>query len=453
MCYRKRNNPYLKILNRNKELIETISKMNSPETPEGQAILFVLLPALVNFTIWILINAKKNKIKRLYFLSRDGYLMYQAARSLSYKMGISVECRYLYCSRFSLRMPMFHKDFRQALEYLCSKGIDVSVIKVLRRAGLSNREIKNVIEELKIPYNIYEPITGKMLYELKNKLMQCPIFLKYLENHSKESARMFYGYLRQEGLLEEIPMAVVDSGWTGSMQKLLDDACLLFGKNRRLEGFYWGLYETPKGTIRSKYHCYYFSPEKNLVEKVFFSNCLFEAVFTAPHGMVTGYRKEGCFRPCCKEMVTEENNIIGQLEKYLEEFITAYLQCSGGENLGKQAIKSKKILKKLFRVLMCMPTEEEASVFGNLLFSDDVTDEGKTLLANPLTEKELRESHLSHRAIRIILRNHIPLKESAWYEGSAVLYGQNPVSHVRSFIILKFIRFFRKQLRESIKNL
>ena len=40
-------------------------------------------------------------------------------------------------------------------------------------------------------------------------------------------------------------------------------------------------------------HLYYFSPEGNLKEKVHFNNCLFEAVYTAPHGMTLGYRDIG----------------------------------------------------------------------------------------------------------------------------------------------------------------
>lgn len=431
--------------------METINTIDPPHTPQERVVLFVLLPALVNFAIWVLLNAQKNNIKRLYFLSRDGYLMFRAAKILAAKLGVPVECRYLYCSRFSLRMPMFHKDTRLALEYLCSKGLDISVIKVLKRAGLSEKEIKNVIKELKFPYSIFDPITDKMLFELKNKLMQCPIFLKYLDTHSKEIASVFYGYLKQEGVLDEIPMAVVDSGWTGSMQKLLDDACFILGKKHKLEGFYWGLYETPKGTQRNKYHCYYFSPEKNLMEKVYFSNCLFEAVFTAPHGMVTGYQKGRYYHPCCKEEITDNAHIIGLMEKNLEDFISAYLQFSRGKNLGQQVDRAKKALKQLFRNFMCIPTKEEAVVFGNLLFSDDVTDDGKTFLANPLTERELIENHLSHRIIRIAFKKHIPLKESAWYEGSVILYGKKPASHLRSYTFLKLIRFFRKQLKECIK--
>ena len=54
----------------------------------------------------------------------------------------------------------------------------------------------------------------------------------------------------------------------------------------------------PKGVRREDYHCYYFSPEAGLRKKVYFSNSLFESIFSAPQGMTTGYEKvQGQWRP------------------------------------------------------------------------------------------------------------------------------------------------------------
>ena len=40
----------------------------------------ILAPALNDFVLWILRKAQRNGIRRLYFLARDGYLMYRCAR-------------------------------------------------------------------------------------------------------------------------------------------------------------------------------------------------------------------------------------------------------------------------------------------------------------------------------------------------------------------------------------
>lgn len=53
------------------------------------------------------------------------------------------------------------------------------------------------------------------------------------------------GYLQQEGLLEEVPDAIVDSGWVGSMQMALNEVLASMGRTKPLEGYYWGLYARP----------------------------------------------------------------------------------------------------------------------------------------------------------------------------------------------------------------
>ena len=121
-----------------------------------------------------------------------------------------------------------------------------------------------------------------------------------MEVNSRKKLPSLLGYLEQEGLLDETPMALADSGWTGSMQKEINQALKILGKSGQLSGYYWGLYELPEGIKRENYHCYYFSPEKGLRKKVHFSNSLFESIFSAPHGMTTGYeKKNGRWEPVC----------------------------------------------------------------------------------------------------------------------------------------------------------
>ena len=94
----------------------------------------VLAPVLADFVLWLLRHALADGIRRLYFLARDGYFMYHASRFLCEKFELPIECRYLSCSRFSLRVPMFHLDRQAALDYICRGGIDVTIERILTRA-------------------------------------------------------------------------------------------------------------------------------------------------------------------------------------------------------------------------------------------------------------------------------------------------------------------------------
>ena len=251
----------------------------------------ILAPALNGFVLWILRKAQRNGIRRLYFLARDGYLMYRCAGIYVERFHLPIECRYLCCSRYSLRLPMYHRDMGAALDYICRGGTEVTLDRILDRSGIKEEEKRITLEQLGMTGQRKKPISYPHLKRIRQKLEDCPFFLKAVETNSREKLPSLLGYLEQEGLTEEVPIALVDSGWTGSMQKEICQALGILGKKGRLTGYYWGLYELPKGVRREDYHCYYFSPEAGLRKKVYFSNSLFESIFSAPHGMTTGYEK------------------------------------------------------------------------------------------------------------------------------------------------------------------
>ncbi len=105
----------------------------------------VLAPSMAGFVIWTLQQSIKNGIKRLYFLARDGYFMYQMASVFCKELNLPIECRYLCCSRYSVRIPMFYMDMDEALAYICRGGIDVTIMKILDRAGIGTEKRTEVL--------------------------------------------------------------------------------------------------------------------------------------------------------------------------------------------------------------------------------------------------------------------------------------------------------------------
>ena len=132
----------------------------------------VVGPVVLPFTEWILSEAEKRGIKRIYFLARDGYLLYKTAIRICEKRSLSVECRYLYCSRLALRIPSYSIIGDEALELITLGGYYITVKSVLKRAALSENEITEIIKEL----GIKEPekvISKRELDELKPLLKNC----------------------------------------------------------------------------------------------------------------------------------------------------------------------------------------------------------------------------------------------------------------------------------------
>ena len=142
--------------------------------------------------------------------------------------------------------------------------------------GTIEEEIKKSISYFQSGYEdkYDEVINYHEVMDLKKVLIKIPEFIEYMSNHSKEKYPLAIGYLEQEGLLDDISYARVDSGWIGTLQHSIE-LLVKSKKDMSLQGFYFGLYETPKEADSTTYHGYYFRPKGNIRRKVYFSNCLF----------------------------------------------------------------------------------------------------------------------------------------------------------------------------------
>lgn len=404
----------------------------------------VLAPGLVDFIIWTLNKAVQAGMRRLYFLARDGYFMYRTAQYLCEQLSVPIECRYLCCSRYSLRIPFFHLNMEEALEYICRGGIDDTIVKILVRSGISEEEQREVLKQLKIPFEKNESIPYAALSEIRKALQECEFFMECMYQNSKKSFPDLEGYLCQEGLLDNEKAALVDSGWVGSMQKTLNQVLSTMGKSESLEGYYWGLYELPKDVNPKAYHCYYFSPRNGLKEKVYFSNCLFETIFSAPHGMTLSYKKKG--REYVPEFAEYDEIRCGFMQKteaYLMQYIKKYTD-TVKEVDSEELTSQLYVIKRLYKYFMGNPTKEEAEVFGSLEFSDDVLEGHKQPVAMVLNEAELRANHVLNKMLVMFGLRKQYIKESAWYEGSAARYGRHEKWHLFQFRIYKYLLYIRK---------
>lgn len=428
---------------------------------------YVLAPSLCAYVVWVLEEALKSDKKRLYFLARDAYFMYETAKLVCEAFNLPIECRYLSCSRFSVRIPMYHLDLEEALDYICRGGIDVTPEKILNRAGICEEEKENVFAELEksgnFDYEKEELIPYAQLAEVKKTLKKSPLFMEYTAERSKAAMPAFEGYLRQEGLFDGTDAAFVDSGWVGSMQKVLNSALEFIaaedeprnGHFKPLEGYYWGLYELPEGVNPKSYHCYYFSPGKNIREKICFSNCLYEAVFSAPHGMTLEYEeKDGKYFPVYGEISEEQKGFMQECRICFADFTGALISQTFENNKntsGKEALSficvrtDKKIIYRLLKCFMGEPCAQEADVFGSLHFSDDVIDYKQQNLAAELTQEELKANHGFAKILSMtgLKKGHI--KESAWYEASAVRAGINVKRHLKGYRSYKRLLYIRKR--------
>ena len=428
----------------------------------------IFAPLMTAFTVWVLKEAEARGIKRLYFLSRDGYLPYRTAIRLVKSCEFDIECRYLYCSRYSLRVPMYSENVDEALSHVTRGGIDVTFRKILLRSGFRAEDIPKM--QAAFPdLALDEVIPYSGLKKVRARLAGSDAYKDLLKQRSEEAWEPLCAYFRQEGLLEGIgacdrskeksdrvsarygslgkseragtcdenaeKIGIVDSGWTGTTQKSIAEIRRRCGIDDPAEGFYFGLFEIPKGSDPERYHSFYFGPKTKLFNKVFFSNSLFEALVRADHGTVSGYRKvktsgkdgesrysmEPILEPC------RMNGIAEKLDQYISQYLVRISEKSkAGQDreAGKMPEESDSILTpeltRRLKKFMWNPDPGEAEYFGSLPFSDDLLDETEREVAPVFPVRYLKENHFVNRLLTSLGIRKGTVHESAWFEATCV---------------------------------
>ena len=107
-------------------------------------------PVIFNFVRWALDEAMCRGVKKLYFLARDGYTLFKIATLIIDKLNLPITCKYLYCSRNSLRLPTYHLIGEEAYDLLSLGGYHVSIASILSRVPISESTKQSILRELGI---------------------------------------------------------------------------------------------------------------------------------------------------------------------------------------------------------------------------------------------------------------------------------------------------------------
>lgn len=396
-----------------------------PDTATAHERLTALVTAPVLFTyVWyVLQEAERMGLKRLYFLARDGCVMLSIAKEIARVCPVGLELRYLYCSRASLRMPTYHRiPPEEAMDLLLHRGTCLTLRHILDRADCTDAQRQEIYKDCEMT----APDENKALSENEfsdfcGKLRRSTVFRRIVMYNSKAAYASALPYFQQEGLTDGTKFGVVDSGWTGSMQRSLRQ---FSDEIPPMTGFYFGMFSKPKSSLDGVYKTWYFSAESSIALRTKFSNNVFECMCAAPHGMTTGYRlnKENRCVPVMKpsaadsamtERITRQIDICSCFAKEAASRIdyTAF-----------QFAQMHKLCRILLQKLMYTPTREEAEAFGDFPFCDDVTESYTDTLVRKDAVPVLREHMLVTRIFRK-MKGYKPSAELFWSYGTLAVSG------------------------------
>lgn len=313
---------------------------------------------LYAYSKWLENKFTKLNIKKVFFLSRDGYIMQKA---FDICKSTPVQSKYLYVSRRSLNVPNLWKnpDF-QHLDENISMSNYFNINTFISRLGLDARKYEEIYTKCKISKtdefsrkNFKDDVRLRKLYEIiKNDVIE----------NSKKEYDLVLKYLKQNEF--EGKVAIVDIGWHGSMQKNIEKLCKSGNIETEIFGFYMG-----QEKIVNNGYGYLFNEFDNPKNKISIAGSFgfFESLFLANHGSIIKYKDDGDnIKPCAEknEFDKEDTYIIRELQTGALDFVKDF-DALKLDNIYFDNIAFNKIQR-----LLTNPNNNEINYFGNIKFND-----------------------------------------------------------------------------------
>ena len=352
----------------------------------------VIGPVFFLFVLWLLREAKKVGLKRLYFVSRDGQILLKIAKIICKNLGYNFELRYLNVSRKSLYLPSLTEKVKSELDWIKKRELQsVSILEICKRVNISPISIKTELEKYGFSQDVWKNKLNNREIKKAKKCFKEKSIQKIINENEKKSLENTIGYLKQEKIVKNfLDFGVVDIGWTGRSLALLNIILQKngYGDSLSLKGFYFGLW--PDIKTKNRMISFITSPKLTKMIKYMNNRVIIEIFSSADHGMVTTYKKENSkYIPVLSSLGIREIGQWGILTqqasilKFVEEFT---------KNIDSNIIEHKDselIVGKLLSNFLSNPSYEEANVYGKYYFSEKETEDDFMELAPFVTFKQI----------------------------------------------------------------
>ena len=382
----------------------------------------VIAPVLFSYVWWILEDAKKNNIKCLYFLARDGYMLKAVAERLVKSLGWNIELRYLYGSRIAFQIPASHLLGDEGIEFFLRKNSQQTASSILERF-ITDPTLRNNLL-LRGGIMDAEAILGETQRDAFCDFLrgdaECQSALR---EKSQEAYPVTIAYLVQEDVFNWDDIGVVESGWACSVQYALQ---LLIGsksKQPRVKGYYFGVSEIYQGAEHLDYAAMYFSPGKGASRKATINRMVFEMICSAPMPMTVGFLCtangiEPQFNH--EEQESETFEIVLEQEVLLKEAVDLLLSRVDLRTFDSEALIQ--LCQKLIVRLMQKPNRNEVELFNRLFFCDDMRGGYSCALAPRPSDEWIKQRMLLPRLCRRLFGHPVtpPSQDVLWPQGARV---------------------------------
>lgn len=335
-------------------------------------------PMLVSYVYWVLRRADAMGLERLCFLSRDGQVLYDIARRLVAKWGLTIDCRYVYASRQAWGRGFLDESVRA---WVWGDVVDgTSLRDILVRLSVRAEDVIADLGELGYgPSRLDNPLDRDDVYKLRDYFAG-EKFAK-ISFYSRQRHRdMLRDYLDGVGMFDDVAKGIVDIGWTGTLHEslsiLLDSV-----EAPPVHGFLFGL-NLNDSTWKDYRHGFFYDDTRQigllnpLERKNLF--VMSEVFCAADHGTVSGFERDGDENVRAVLAEGWEGGVIEWGLPLLRRTLDAFVDALHVPDFrGPLVVSMRYPLDRIIRAFWTDPSRREAEVWGSFPWDAGQGDEDK----------------------------------------------------------------------------
>ena len=349
----------------------------------------VASPLLCSYVHWVLNQAVQDKVDNLFFIARDGQILWEIAKKIQQE-NPSLELlnlKYIYGSREAWRAPSIIELDDFTLDWILNDHPSLTPKCIYGRVGLTEDFFSSTSNNPLSKFELEELIPLSLHPKIRDWLKSKEV-TQIILHESKNKRELLIKYFQQEGVFEG-KSAFIEIGCTGTTQHALHRMLHYLNIPTPLN-YFFGLADGEFITEGFKAKAFFYNQKSGTGIRPspdFNYFLLLETFCMANHGRTLAYQQKG-------EKVEPILAVKAKyfMEKKWEEFFR--------EKVISTAVAYSKIkldydpeiavlaCAQVFRSFWQTPSKEEALIWGSHFKEHDPTNGAVEMLVQPLTIKD-----------------------------------------------------------------
>lgn len=195
----------------------------------------VIGPMMAGFIDWIISEARKNNITKLFSFTREAYLFNKLLKEACRQQHVNLEILEVNVSRYFLKHISIDLSSKQKLYTYFKKRTNPSIADIADEFGLDHQEIENLSENIS---NKKANLSDDQLKNVTQALFNSSGIIEKVKANNLQQKEYYKAYLNEIGF-NDPTLYITDLGYGGTIQRLLQDFIDQEGWNSQIRGLYF----------------------------------------------------------------------------------------------------------------------------------------------------------------------------------------------------------------------